>query len=328
MRTSADALGSFVGRQPELDLVAGLLADASSGSARAVLVFGDAGLGKTALLGAAARRAGTEVLVLSGACLMLSATSVPFLAIRSLVRSCPPAPSAGSVPGFDGVEPSDALLRFDAWLDRLCAERTVMLIVDDLHWADESTLDLLTYLLAGPADRRLLVAGTIRSGEAPDGSPLQAWLANARRFPRVGEIALDPLDREATTAQLAEILGGQPHQSLVEDVVHRTGGNPYFIRLIATGLRPSDRSAPRTLGGDLRSVLLQSWSRLTPPARELSRILAVAGRPTSEVELADVAALTGIRPALDELVQAGVVDVRPGRTLLVPPPADRRGSRP
>ena len=170
MRTSADALGSFVGRQPELDLVAGLLADASSGSARVVLVFGDAGLGKTALLGAAARRAGTEVLVLSGACLMLSATSVPFLAIRSLVRSCPPAPSAGSVPGFDGVEPSDALLRFDAWLDRLCAERTVMLIVDDLHWADESTLDLLTYLLAGPADRRLLVAGTIRSGEAPDGS--------------------------------------------------------------------------------------------------------------------------------------------------------------
>ena len=249
--------------------------------------------------------------MLSGACLMLSATSVPFLAIRSLVRSCPPAPSAGSVPGFDGVEPSDALLRFDAWLDRLCAERTVMLIVDDLHWADESTLDLLTYLFAGPADRRLLVAGTIRSGEAPDGSPLQAWLANARRFPRVGEIALDPLDREATTAQLAEILGGQPHQSLVEDVVHRTGGNPFFIRLIATGLRPSDRRAPRTPGGDLRSVLLQSWSRLATPARELSRILAVAGRPTSEVELADVAALTGIGPALDELVQAGVVDVDP-----------------
>ena len=311
MATTADVADDILGRELELARIAALLSEASSGRSGALLVSGDAGVGKTSLVRAAGANAGQEVLVLSGACLMLASTTVPFLAIRSLVRSCPATSSTGAPPGFDDAVPSNALVRFDGWLDRLCEDRTVMLIVDDLQWADGSTLDLLTYVVAGPAQRRLLVAATIRTGEVRDGDPAQLWIANARRLPRVREIALGPLDRHATTALLADLLGGPPHQSLVEDVWIRTAGNPYLVRLLAGGLDPADRRAPTELGDDLRSALLQAWSRLSPPARQLTRLLAVAGRPSHDLDLVAVAGVGTVPQTLAEAVSAGVVDVGP-----------------
>ena len=97
-----------------------------------------------------------------------------------------------------------------------------MLVVDDLHWADQSTLDVLTYVLAGPVERRLAVVATIRSVEVGDRHPLQRWLADIRRLPSVEQLHLEPLDRVATGEQIAGLLGASPHQSLVEDVYTHT----------------------------------------------------------------------------------------------------------
>ena len=100
----------------------------------------------------------------------------------------------------------------------LSEDRLVVLVIDDLHWADRSTLDVLMYLIAGPADRRLAVVATMRGGEVGDGHPLQRWLADIRRFPRIRQLTLGPLDRIATGEQIAAVLGGSPHQSLVAEV--------------------------------------------------------------------------------------------------------------
>ena len=76
-----------------------------------------------------------------------------------------------------------------------------MLIVDDVQWADRSTLDALMYVIAGPARRRLTVVTTLRAGEVGLGHPLQRWLADIRRLPRTAELLLGPLDRAATASR-------------------------------------------------------------------------------------------------------------------------------
>ena len=86
-------------------------------------------------------------------------------------------------------------VRFDAWLDRRCEVEPVVLVIDDVQWADRSTLDALMYVMAGPAQRRLAVIVTLRAGEVGLGHPLRRWLADIRRLPRTSELELLPLDR-------------------------------------------------------------------------------------------------------------------------------------
>ena len=138
----------------------------------------------------------------------------------------------------------DFIERFDSWLDVLCGSAPVLLIVDDLHWADQSTLDALTYVVAGPADRRLAVLATVRAGEMPPGHPAERWLTDIRRMPRVSELAIGPLDLAATGEQISGLLGGSAHPSLIEDVHRRTRGNPYFTRLMVGGLSSAARGVP------------------------------------------------------------------------------------
>ena len=227
---------ALVGRASELAAIGTLIDRAAGGEAGAMLISGDAGVGKTALVERACSHADPSVVVLAGGCLPLSAMTVPFLALRSALRSVSPVldPPAGLMGTRD--VPSSVPLAFDHWLEDLCRERPVVLAIDDLHWADQSTLDVLMYLLAGPADRRLAVVATVRSGETGDGHPLQHWLANVRRLPRIEQVVLDPLDRVATSEHLAGLMGTSPHQSLVEDVFARTRGNAYLNRLLVKDL--------------------------------------------------------------------------------------------
>ena len=120
-----------------------------------------------------------------------------------------------------------------------------------LQWADESTLDVLMYVLAGLADHRLAVLATIRSGEVTEKHPLRRWLADVRRLPGVGELRLDRLDRAATGDQMTGLLGGLPHEALVDQIYARTDGNAYLTTLLArrpstgrqiTAGRPADRA--------------------------------------------------------------------------------------
>lgn len=272
-------------------------------------MHGAAGIGKTAL--ARAATAGrSDGVTLYGAALPLSSMTVPLLAIRSLVRARP-----SGVPPLDlptGHDATDAPVVFDTWLDAVTEAGPVALVLDDLQWADQTSLDILQYVVAGPEDRRLTIVATVRSTEVGDGHPLTRWLADVRRLPRVQEITLGPLDREATYDQLANLLGTTPHLSLVEDVYARTGGNPYFTRLVVEGVPGDARKVPTTMPGSLRNALLRTWSTLSEPTRRGTQVLAVGGHPATYDELDEVAPDHEWTTLLPEAVAAGVVDVLPG----------------
>jgi len=189
----------------------------------------------------------------------------------------------------------------------------VVLVVDDPQWADQSSLDVLTYVLAGPTGRRVAVVATLRTGEVREGDPLRRWLAHVRRLPGVDDLRLSRLDRAATAGQLSGVLGGPPHQALVDAVFARTRGNAYLTTLLARGLPPDATSLPAGLPTALREAVSHTWHGLSSPARELTRLLAVAGRPQRAGQLKKVARVTGVAgeivALLREAVDAGVVDV-------------------
>jgi DNA-binding CsgD family transcriptional regulator len=188
----------------------------------------------------------------------------------------------------------------------------VVLVIDDLHWADQSTLDVLMYVVAGAPTRRLALLTTVRRGEVGEGHPLSRWLADVRRLPLFGELALGPLDRAATREQLAVLLGAPPHESLVGEVFTRTGGNPYLNRLLVSELPAGASHLPPGLPGDLREAALRSWQSLSPSARDLVRVIAVGGQVAAGNRLqraVELAAVTTPGPPLREAVAAGILDV-------------------
>jgi DNA-binding CsgD family transcriptional regulator/tetratricopeptide (TPR) repeat protein len=297
-----------VGRAGEVADVVGLVRDAARGHAGALLVSGEAGVGKTALVREACAQVASVAAVLWAPCLPLTSLAVPFLPLISALREWAagrdaPAPmlhpSTGRAAGDGPVE-------FDAWLDDLCRTRAVVLVVDDLQWADQSTLDVLMYVLAGLAGRRLAVVTTVRSGEVGEGHPLRRWLADVRRLPGVRELGLGRLDRVATAGQIAGLLGRSPHESLVDEVFARTHGNAYMTTLLVRGLPPDATGLPAGLPTELRDAATDAWHRLSPSAREVARLIAVAGHPQSADQLREVAGAIGLDGDLVPLLRSAV----------------------
>jgi DNA-binding CsgD family transcriptional regulator len=301
----------FVGRERELGTIAGILDRSVAEEAQTLVVSGDAGVGKTALVGRACST-GRGALTIVGACLPLTSMSIPLMPIRTALRALDDADVDVAEVALDGDD-RDVTVRFDDWLDRRCRDRPVVLVVDDVHWADRSTLDALMYVIAGPARRRLSVIATLRAGEVGLGHPLQRWLADVRRLPRTSELVLEPLDRGGTADQIRALLGAVPHQSLIDDVHARSRGNPYFTRLMVAGLPADARAAPAAFPDDLRSAVLQAWVRLAPETRRLATVLAVGGVAMHAGELAEVvgedAPVELIRTRLAEAVESGTLDL-------------------
>lgn len=298
----------LVGRDAELGTLNALITAADDGESGTLLISGEAGAGKTVLVQEACSRARADAVILSGACLPMNSLAVPLLPLRAVLRHAPSAPGF-PVPRLDSRTdaPAETLLALDDWLDWLSRDHVVVLAIDDLQWADQDTLDVLMFLLAGPADRRLAILGTIRTESLTDEHPLTRWLADVRRLPRVKEVSLGPLDRFATEAQIAALIGGRPHQSLVDEVFSHTEGRPYLTRLIVTGLTPTTRHLPPDLPADLGSAVLQSWRRLSPDAREITNVLAVKARPASADELDTITGRTDAGTLLADAVEAGIL---------------------
>ncbi|POH75204.1 AAA family ATPase [Arthrobacter glacialis] len=320
MNGTAAALGEgLVGRATELAAITAFLDAASTGESGTLLVTGDAGVGKTVLVQQACRTTGSAPWIFTGAALPLASMTVPFLALRSAFRNAPGMDGvAHLLHGVSGASRPDVPVMIDAWLEDVCARRPVALVIDDLHWADVSTLDVLMYLIAGPSDRRLAIIATVRNGELGDGHPLVRWLADIRRLPRVVWLALGPLDRIDTGVQLAGLLGAPPHQSLVQEVFTHTAGNAYLNKLVVAGVQPDSRHLPAGLPDDLKAALLRSWTLLSPPAQALTQLLAVAGRPLRARDLDAVMAAKDGTPAalplLHEGSNAGILDCGPDAT--------------
>ena len=312
--SAASATRAFVGRTSETGRVRSVVEGARECRMGALLVSGDAGVGKTRLVEHACAGAGRDVVVLTGVCLPMGATTVPLMPLRTAFRRLPDGirpPELGPVSGHPaGGTP----VVVDEWLDRLCDEHPVVLVVDDIHWADPGSLDVLTYLLAAPADRRLAVVMTLRRGEVGVGHPLQRWLADVRRMPCLTELPLSSFDRAGTSEQLHALLGAVPHESLVTEVHTRTGGNAYLNRLLVEDLPSDTRHLGDGLPDDLRSAVLRPWHRLSEQARGLVLAVALGGEVASGAALRRAVDLAGTPPVeapllLREAVDSGVLDV-------------------
>jgi len=286
-----DSLGPrpIAGRTGETAAVLALARDAAQGRSSTMLISGEAGIGKTSLLGDLAVD-GVDVIRVS--CLPLTLLASPLLPLRAAVTD-------GSAFGPD----DRAVPVFDAWLDRAAARRPVVLAVDDVHWADESTLDMLMYVIAGREERRLAVVATLR----PDQPRLRRWLADVRRLPRVTELPLGRLDRVATREQVEVLLGRAPYESLVDEIFARTAGNPYLTRLLVQSASADATMLTGSLPTQLRDALARTWYGLSTQAREVSSLVAVAGRPVRAARITDVGFPGPVLPPLREAVTAGVL---------------------
>ena len=313
------------GRDDELLTLLEVVRLGTSGSPQAVLVQGEAGVGKTALVRAVVERVQADgVQVLWGQALRFGAVEAAYhplvLALEgwlaraghaeraAIIDEIPAAalvlPSLGAAPDTSG---SRLMTVVDALIGRVVARGPTLLVVDDVQWADPSTWDALAYLVAGFSQQPLALLATQRDEQAGS-EDFQRWLGSIRRMPGTRELAVSRLGREATQEQVAILLGGEPSSGLVDQVYERSRGNPFFTELLVRRT-PVGTDLPDVVPDELSRALLESWRSLDPSAREMTRLLAVAGRPMDVTTLASVAADLGVEVggSLRVAVDAGVV---------------------
>jgi DNA-binding CsgD family transcriptional regulator len=328
----------LIGRRREVGLIERAMAQARQGQPQLLVIGGEAGIGKTRLLDhcADALSGPAGVRVLRGGCVELGDDSVPLAPItstlRDLLRQLGPErltallPSAepvlGLLPELRLPAPAAQARPYESYADllrRLAAERPVFLVIDDLHWADRSTRDLLGYLARTLAGARVAVAVAYRSDRFRPGDPLPGFLAELARLPGVRRLALARFGRAETEQLVTAVLGAPAPPELVDRVLVRSGGNPFYIEQLARA------GTAERLPATLRDLLLARVAPLPGPARRMVRLAAVAGVagwPVPHRLLASVAGLpeatllAAIRAAVDAGVLAstgdGGYEVRPG----------------
>ena len=173
-------------------------------------------------------------------------------------------------------------------LDLLSEEQPVVLVLEDMHWADRSTRTFVAFLARSLRRERVVLVLTYRTDELHRRHPLRALLSELERLERARRIELEPFDRAELAEALADILGEPPSAELVERLFTRSEGNPlYTEELLAAGL-DGRGAAPQSL----RDAFMLRIERLSPDAQAAARAIA-AGRSLDEPMIAEV---TGIEP--------------------------------
>src|SRR4029079_15452505 len=279
-----------------------------------VLVGGEAGVGKTRLLAEfQAGAASAAARVLAGGCVDLGDAARPYApfvaALRPWLRSLPsaefdrivgPARSAvlqlipdlepggggdGSAAAEESATQSTLYLQVLGLIERIAVDAVTVIALEDLHWSDRSTRDLLRFLVRNLTQGRVMVVGTYRTDELNERHPFLNLLAELGRDGQVERFELAPFTRVEVHDQLAGILGRPPDRTLVAQLHDRGGGNAFFTEeLLAVAERGEQR-----IGLSLRETLLARVGGLSPASRDLLRVVAVAGQSSRHDVLAAVA---------------------------------------
>jgi DNA-binding CsgD family transcriptional regulator/tetratricopeptide (TPR) repeat protein len=299
----------LVGRDKELARLRAAVDRTLTGEAGVLLVGGEAGVGKSRLIQAALDRR-TDVRVLTGGCIELGGEGLPLVplvdALRTLARTTPAAdldqllgPArpelARLLPELAGGDGPPALAGSTAQLfelvlgvlGRIGTDRPLVLVVEDLHWADRSTLDLVAFLVRTLQGMPVLLVVTYRSDEVDRRSPLRPLLSTWERMREVEQVQLPRFSRAEVGIQVAAINGSRPDGDLVDLVYDRSGGNAFFVEEVLRSLR--EGASADDVAPSLRDVLLARVERLSRPAQRLLQVAAVAGRWVPEPLLAEVA---------------------------------------
>ena len=313
-----DSDRTFVGRASDLAALDSVYDEVRGGARRLVLVCGEPGIGKTRLAAQFVQRVcGDGAIALYGRCDEEGLLAQqPFVeALRQYVSQCPRHELAGQLQLISGElrrivpelaeriadlpeplagDPEGARSRlFEAVCSLLCRaaqHRPLVLVLDDLHWADQSTLLLLKYLARYTREARLLVLATYRDTELDDEHPLSATLAELGRERRLHRHALAPLDA-AAVSQLVGIHAGADASAELRRIVYEgTEGNAFFVVEVlrhltesgAIGAGSASRSAPEpgqlAVPDGVRDVIAQRVRRLGPQTNRLLVTASILGR--------------------------------------------------
>jgi DNA-binding CsgD family transcriptional regulator len=322
----------FVGRVSELaQLQAGLEA-AERSEPGLVLLGGEAGVGKTRLADELAVVAGTRgTLVVGGHCIEATAASMPFAPFIEILRGLLIGDGAGAQRGT-AAPGSSALARLvpeieqqiaddrQPWtedeplrlfyavlelFERTAKDQPLLVVIEDLHWADSSSLDLLRFIGRELTIERLQILATFRTDELHRRHPLLPVLGELVRLPHVERLDLLALTEPEVADQLTGIAGSRPADDVVQRVFARSDGNPFYVEELAG--QGADRRLPTTL----RDALIARLANLSPDARRVVLAAAAIGREATHELIAQVAALPlehlleALRDAVDHHVLVG-----------------------
>ncbi|MCU1427247.1 MAG: family ATPase [Actinomycetia bacterium] len=335
----------FIGRAQELRRFEGALAAARAGTPCAFVVIGEAGVGKSRLTREWANHArASDARVLIGNCVQLSETAVPYAPVVEVLRGFAREigadavrdllgagyasvggllPELGDEPA-GGVATDTAEVPEAAWgqgrlfeavltlLVRSSATNPVVLLIEDLHWADRATLDLLNFVVRNLVGAGVVVVGTERA-EVARGAPVRAWTAEILRAPIVERVDVARFGRSEIVALLTAILGSAPDVRLADEIYRRSEGNAFFAEeLLAAARGPTPKQLPATL----RDTLLARVDALHPATVRVLHTLAVGGGRVPHALLSRVevdgngpTATADLLTALDEAVTQHVIVV-------------------
>lgn len=315
----------LVAREAELAALADAYARACEAGPVTVLVGGEAGIGKSRLVAEFAARLPSRTRVARGDCLEAGGgfAYAPFIAaMRALVRDLGAERAAGLLPGGGrlglahwlpvlGVAPDEpdpvygrARLYEDVLtlVEGAARERPLAVVLEDLHWADPSSRELLAFLVHNLAGPGVLLVGTYRSTDLDERHPLRPVLAGLARSPRVRLLEPAPLTCDEVGGLVAARRGYLPDRGVVEEIARRSEGNPLFVEALA------DAGAQGGTPRRLRDLLLAGFRSLPDGSRGVLHAASVAsawGGGLAHRFLASVAGLDdlsledAIRPAVD-----------------------------
>ena len=299
----------FIGRVDELSRLTEALDHAHAGRSSTFVVAGEAGVGKTRLvneIGLQARERGAVVLY--GGCVDLGENGSPYAPLVEALRTWAQHTTdaeideivgrgrpelARLVPDLGPVDETPSAVSgglsyqsaqgrlFElvlAMLQRLAARTPVVLVVEDLHWSDRSTRDMLAYLTRNARDTPLVLVFTYRSDELHRRHPLLPFLAELERTGRVERIELRRFDRRELVAQLGAIADRELDPQVVDSIHARSEGNPFFAEeLLLAADETADETATKAIPSTLREVLLVRIAGLADSTQELLRVASAAG---------------------------------------------------
>ncbi|WP_198664064.1 helix-turn-helix transcriptional regulator [Jiangella endophytica] len=319
---------AMVGRTDQLDGLRSALASAADGVPVTVVLGGEAGVGKTRLVtefAAEAERAGARVVL--GQCVNLGGDGLAYAPIAGALRELagqlgtdallaaagpggaaltsllPDLPHDGEQPG--GTSQGRVFEAVTGLLEQVATDRPLVLVLEDLHWADRATRQLLGFAVRALGSSRVLIVGTYRSDELSRDHPLRRLLAELERIRTVHRIDVPRLTEHEVAEQLTGLAGAPPPVDAVHRIHARSEGVPFFVEQLA------DLDDGTTLPESLRDLLLVRVEQLSEESQRLVRMLAVGNDRVDHDLLAAVAAVDpdALDRTLREAVSANVLRV-------------------
>ncbi len=309
----------MVGRASESAALRAALRQAESGDARIVIVGGEAGIGKTRLIHEFTSTLSDEVALARGQCAEFGSVGIPYVPIAGILRDLTARLGEDAV--FEAAAGGVTLLRalvelrapaerderlgvvrldevVTTVLERLAGNRTVVVVVEDLHWADRATLDTLRFLSRMLRTARLLVLVSYRSDDVGRRHPLRPFLAELERTPRVQRLLLERLSPDEVAQQARTILGSDPDPRTAAELVERSEGVPFFVEeLLACG-------ADAPVHATLHELLLARYDALPTDVQAVVRAAAAAGGRVNHDILAEVCGISS--EALDDALRTAI----------------------